>query len=58
MGIINHTVQSTMKALISTLTCTSTASNRPSDKEIIRLSTNMSTVAALIVRGTECVLNR
>ena len=42
---INHTLLSTIRAVIGTLTCTSMASNSTSDSEVV----HKSTVIALIV---------
>ena len=53
ISMINHTVtlSSTIRAVISTLTCMNIACNSTSDSEY------KSTVAALIVRGKKCVVN-
>ena len=49
ISIINHTLPSTIRAVIGTLTCMSMASNSTSDSYILgHMST---TVAALIVQG-------
>ena len=59
ISIINHTLPSTIRAVISILTCTSMASNSMNDiaSAIGRMSTCKSTVAALIIRGLKCVDN-
>ena len=60
ISIINHTLLSTIRAVIGTLTCTSMASNSTSDSELVLLgctSTSKSTVTALLVRGLKCVIN-
>jgi hypothetical protein len=60
IGIINHTLLSIIRPAISTLTCTSKASNRTRDSECylaLRVHVRVYTVAALIVRGLKCVIN-
>ena len=53
MLVINHTLPSTIRAIVSTLTCTSMASDSMS---AIWHYEYKSTVAALIVRGLKCVI--
>ena len=56
-SIINHTLHSTIRAIISTPTCTSMASNSTSDSECyFAIQECKSTVAILIVRGLKCVI--
>ena len=55
ISIINHPLLSTIRTVISTLTCTSMASNSTNDSG--RTSTSKSTITALIVRGIKCVIN-
>ena len=60
VSIINHTLPSTIRAVISTLTCMSMASDSTSDSEYVlfaRMSTSKSIVATLIVQGLKCVIN-
>ena len=63
ISIINHTLQSTIRAVISTLTCTSMVSNSTSDSECylaVRVHDNVIVrvlTTALIVRGLKCVIN-
>ena len=59
ISIINHTLQSTIRAVISTLTCTSMVSNSTSDSECylaVRVHVKV-LITALIVRGLKCVIN-
>ena len=60
ISIINHTLPSTIRAVISTHTCMSMAGNSTSDSKCylaIRVQVRVTVAALIIVRGSKCVID-